>query len=189
MPSTRCGQDTLPGTFQPQQVSEGNKDLSTPLPSEFSVSGTLKTLGGQNCPTLGQPHPVTSDPRSWGDGSGPWGQDKHHCFVSGVDTLQLMGSYPGHNERKRRPRVVHTGRLLGQGAVLPLPPASPGARGGSTTPWPPSHGSGPRVRRALNLACLGEHRPGHDPLLLPLPARGLTPATHCHHRPDMFQRS
>lgn len=114
---------------------------------------------------------MTSDPRSWGDGSGPWGQDKHHCFVSDVDTLQLMGSYPGHKERKPRPRLVHTGRLLGQGAALPFSPASSRARGGSTTPWPPSHGSGPRVRRALNLACLREDRPGHDPLLLPLPAR------------------
>lgn len=158
-----------------------------------SVSGTLKTLDGQNCPTLEQPHPVTSDPRPWRNGSGPWGQDKQHCFVSGVDTLQLMGSYPGHKKRKPRPSLVHTGRLLqGQGEALPLPPASPRARGISTTPWPPSHRSGPRVRRALNLACLREHGPGHDTLLLlPLPAlpRGLTLAAHCHHRPDLFQSS
>lgn len=38
--------------------------------------------------------------------------------------------------------------------------------GGSTTTRSPSHGSGPGVGRALNLAYFGQHRPDHDPLFL-----------------------
>lgn len=51
-------------------------------------------------------------------------------------------------------------------------PASPfilrsknGARSTAPPVRPPSHGSGLGVRRGLSLACLIQHRPGHDPLV------------------------
>ena len=99
-----------------------------------------------------------------------------------------MGSGPWHRERKLRPRAVITGSQYA--TRTRRYPASPfilrSKKGALSTPppvRPPSHGSGLGVRRGLSLACLIQHRSGHDPLVpltsscpgTPRPASTLAP--------------
>lgn len=96
-----------PHLVQPslRSVVRGTRTSPTSLPRNLWVSGIQKILDGLNCPPPEwRAPPCTCDPRPKRDGSGPqvgvggWsgrgGADKQHCFVSGVDNLQLMGSHP-----------------------------------------------------------------------------------------------
>lgn len=122
--------------------------------------------GGPNCLAPQQPQAGTCGPRLWRDGHGPWDHGKRHCFASGVDTAQLTGPYPRQRERTLRPRAMLTGRVpQGHGGTQPLPASSPRARRGSPQCLAILSWSGLGVRRALNLACLNQHRPGLEPHL------------------------
>lgn len=88
--------------------------------------------------------------------------------MPGVDTLQFMGSRPRHREQTEAHGSAH-----GQGARMTrrcpaAPPIPSQSRKVALPPlppvWPPSPGSGSGVGRALNLARLGQHRPGHGSL-------------------------
>lgn len=63
--------------------------------------------------------------------------------------------------------------------VPSLSPSPPPEQGGSITSC---HGCRPRVRRALSLAWLGQHRPSHDPLVPLTSSLCGVPVAHPHPR-------
>lgn len=80
-----------------------------------------------------------------------------------------MGSRPRHREETEAHGSAHRQGARRTRRCPASPPIPCQSRKGAPPPlppvWPPSHGSGPGVGRALNLSCLGQYRPGHDSLL------------------------